>query len=132
MNEKDAKTLLEEELVRELEDLGKMEHYDNETEEATKNIVSLYRLHLDTLKTEAEIATSERARKEESCARELELKNQKIERRIRVCMGAVELFVPLIFYGVWMSKGLKFEKDGTFTSLTFKNLISRFKPTKKS
>ena len=45
---------------------------------------------------------------------------------------AAELVLPLMFYGVWMRRGLRFEETGTFTSQTFKNLFNRFKPTRKS
>jgi hypothetical protein len=46
-------------------------------------------------------------------------------------MAAAELVLPLMFYGVWMRRGFKFEQDGTFTSQTFRGLFSRFRPTKK-
>lgn len=41
------------------------------------------------------------------------------------------IVLPLMFYGRWMAKGLKFEETGTFTSTTFRNLFTRFKPTGK-
>lgn len=53
------------------------------------------------------------------------------ERYFRVGVAAAELMVPLIFYGIWMRKGFKFEETGTYTSKTFTGLINRFKPTKK-
>ena len=37
------------------------------------------------------------------------------------------IILPIMFYGSWMKKGLEFEKSGTFTSNTFKSLISKFK-----
>lgn len=49
----------------------------------------------------------------------------------RFGMAAAELVLPLMFYGVWMRRGFKFEQDGTFTSQTFRGLFSRFRPTKK-
>ena len=47
------------------------------------------------------------------------------------CMAAAELLIPLIFYASMFYSGLDFEKEGTFTSNMLRNLISRFKPTKK-
>ena len=37
------------------------------------------------------------------------------------------IILPIIFYGSWVNKGLEFEKEGTFTSTTFKGLISKLK-----
>ena len=53
------------------------------------------------------------------------------DRYFRLGMAAAELVLPLMFYGVWMRRGFKFEQDGTFTSQTFRGLFSRFRPTKK-
>lgn len=60
-----------------------------------------------------------------------QLEEQVKERYFRVGVAAAELMVPLIFYGIWMRKGFKFEETGTYTSKTFTGLINRFKPTKK-
>ena len=40
---------------------------------------------------------------------------------------AAGIILPIIFYGSWVKKGLEFEKEGTFTSTTFKGLISKLK-----
>lgn len=55
---------------------------------------------------------------------------QKKERYLKIGITAAEIVLPLIFYGFWMCKGLKFEETGSFTSATFKGLINRFRPTK--
>lgn len=57
--------------------------------------------------------------------------SKKTDNYIRISIAAAELIVPLMFYGIWMNKGFKFEETGTITSLTFKGLIGKFKPTKK-
>ena len=73
--------------------------------------------------------------KEENRNTEINLKcNQMDEavkdRYFRLGISAAELILPLMFYGIWMNRGFKFEKDGTYTSQTFRSLFSRFKPTK--
>ena len=65
-----------------------------------------------------------------------EIKRQQInetvkDRYFRVAIAGAELLIPLMFYGIWMRKGFKFEETGTYTSTTFKGLINRFRPTKK-
>ena len=57
--------------------------------------------------------------------------DQVKERKFRFGMAAAELLIPLIFYASMFYSGLDFEKEGTFTSNMLRNLISRFKPTKK-
>lgn len=54
----------------------------------------------------------------------------RIDRILKVCIDGATIMVPIIFYGQWMKKGFIFEETGTITSSTFKNLISKFKPTK--
>ena len=53
------------------------------------------------------------------------------DRYVRIGIAAAELIIPLVFYGIWMRRGFKFEENGTFTSTTFRGLFNRFKPTKK-
>jgi len=57
--------------------------------------------------------------------------DQVIDRCMRTGVAVGELVLPLMFYGIWMNRGFKFEETGSFTSTTFKNLLNRFKPTKK-
>jgi len=59
--------------------------------------------------------------------RDIELRTDRI---IKVLVDGATILVPIIFYNVWMKKGFIFEETGTYTSNTFKNLFSKFKPTK--
>ena len=68
--------------------------------------------------------------------RDNELKQTQIaeqvkDRYFRVGVAAAELIIPLMFYGLWMNKGFKFEETGALSSSTFKGLIKHFRPTKK-
>ena len=54
-----------------------------------------------------------------------------VDRYVKLGVAVAELVLPLAFYGTWMKMGFEFEKEGTFTSSTFKNLFNRFKPTRK-
>lgn len=53
---------------------------------------------------------------------EEELKSKKIEYSIQI--GAIGL--PLIFYGCWIRKGMRFEETGSFTSTTMNSLFRNF------
>ena len=52
----------------------------------------------------------------------------KYDRWIKFGCETAKVIVPIIFYTKWMNKGFEFEKTGTFTSNTFRNLFGRFKP----
>lgn len=71
-------------------------------------------------------------RREEIHEQNLKLEdlNKNIDRKIKICITVGEIMVPLLFYGAWLNKGLKFEENGAITSLTFRNFINHFKPTK--
>lgn len=57
-------------------------------------------------------------------------RNEVVDRYVRIGIAAAELTLPLVFYGIWMKRGFKFEESGVYSSTTFKNLFNRFKPTK--
>lgn len=87
---------------------------------------------------EAELALKEREldgkdadRTREEAAQKLQARDQVIDRCVRTGVAVGELVLPLVFYGIWMNRGFKFEETGAFTSTTFKNLLNRFKPTKR-
>lgn len=57
-------------------------------------------------------------------------KEARVDRLIKICIDGATIMIPIFFYGKWMKRGFIFEETGTFTSSTFKNLFSKFKPTK--
>ena len=59
-----------------------------------------------------------------------DLKSANIQNVLKQGVEIAAIVVPVVFYGVWMKRGFKFEEEGTFTSNTFKGLISKFKPTR--
>lgn len=71
---------------------------------------------------------ADRTHEEESQTRQA--RDQMIDRCMRAGVAVGELVLPLVFYGIWMNRGFKFEETGAFTSTTFKNLLNRFRPTK--
>ncbi len=130
----EIKKLLDDAIKEEIQSLDGLDPSSKEKSSVISDLAALHKLRIEEIKTEAE---SEDKRETRACARrenqlkEEQLQNQKIDRYVNLGIAAAELVLPLIFYGTWMKKGFKFEETGTFTSQTFKNLISRFRPTKK-
>ena len=125
------RSLLEEEIKAEIKRLGSLESGSQEHTKAVDSLTKLYKLKLEEDKN-----TYERLDKIENREIDQESKTAQMaefvkDRYFRFGMAAAELVLPLMFYGVWMKRGFKFEQDGTFTSQTFRGLFSRFRPTKK-
>jgi len=111
---------LDEVIEADVSNLQDLKHGSEEKTAAVNELVKLCAMRNDLCKTEIE---ESKGKTEES---------EKVkERWFKVGIAAAELVIPLMFYAVWMSRGLKFEETGTFTSSTFKGLVNRFRPTKK-
>lgn len=128
--DKEIDELLVEEIRNEIEGLSDFESGSEEKLKAIKGIAELYKLKIDEYRASVEAIDKEERRKSEDSLKSVELDDNKKDRLIRVCLAGAELVLPLIFYTVWMRRGLKFEETGTFTSTTFRGLFNRFRPTK--
>ena len=138
MSEPNIKDLLNEEIATEIQNLSELEAGSNEKSSAIDDLTKLYKLRIEENKSEwdADEKHDRRAMEGEANTKDDELKQRQLEEQVkeryfRVGVAAAELMVPLIFYGIWMRKGFKFEETGTYTSKTFTGLINRFRPTKK-
>lgn len=64
--------------------------------------------------------------------KELNEEGEKIKstifKSLDVGVKATGVVLPIVFYSVWMNRGLEFEKEGCFTSATFKGLTKFFRP----
>lgn len=135
--EDEIRELLGEEIKSQIKSLSDMEAGSREKSEAIDDLAKLYRLRIEETKNEGELdeRQSQRFIEDNHFDDEMHLKRRQIkedvkDRYFRVGIAAAEIVLPLIFYGRWMNKGFKFEKDGTFTSTTFRGLFSKFRPTK--
>ena len=108
----EIKTMLDEEIKSEIESLKEFDYGSEEQTTAVENLTKLYKLRIEEAKDAQEMA------------------HEKKNQWIRVVMDTAGLVLPLAFYARWMKKGFQFEKEGTFTSTTFRGLFNRFRPTK--
>lgn len=138
MDENSIKELLSEEIAEEIQALSTLEAGSKEKSTAIDDLTKLYKLRIEENKSEweADEKYNRRVMEDESNTRDDELKQIQIaeqvkDRYFRLGIAAAELMIPLMFYGIWMKKGFKFEETGTYTSTTFRGLFNRFRPTKK-
>ena len=134
----EIKKLLDDAIETEINNLNSASNKD-EKSEVIKNLAALHKLRIEEIKTETEIeekserrAMDKAAHDEDATLKAFQLDENTLDRYAKIGIAAAELVLPLMFYGVWMRRGLRFEETGTFTSQTFKNLFNRFKPTPKS
>ena len=132
--EKDIKTMLEEEIQTEFEKLSKLEPGSREHSAAVSDLTALYKLNME--ETENDRTFMKKCDHEAVEEREMQLKSAQLEEQVkdryfRLGLEAAGIVLPLMFYGIWMRKGFKFEESGTFTSTTFRGLFNKFKPTKR-
>lgn len=150
------KELLNEEIAAEILAISSLDSGSEEKSKAIEDLAKLYRLRIEETKSEldAEDKRSRRTLESEASVRENEIKKSQLDEQIkadvqdeqykrsqldeqvkdryfRLGIAAAELLIPLMFYGIWMRKGFKFEETGTYTSTTFRGLFNRFRPTKK-
>lgn len=118
MNE--SKKMLEEEIRSEIQRLSALTPGSKERTAAIDELSKLYRLKIEETESLEEIQVKND-----------QMSEQAKDRYFKLGIAAAELVIPLVFYGVWMKKGFRFEETGTFTSTTFRGLFNRFKPTKK-
>lgn len=150
------KELLNEEIAAEIQAISSLDSGSEEKSKSIEDLAKLYRLRIEETKSEldAEDKRSRRTLESEANVRENEIKKSQLDEQIKadvqdeqykrsqldeqvkdryfkLGIAAAELLIPIMFYGIWMRKGFKFEETGTYTSTTFRGLFNRFRPTKK-
>lgn len=151
----EIKSLLDGVIEQEIQNVEALSSGTDEKSKAIQNLATLHKLRIEEIKTEteaeekrerrvmdseqrkAELALKEREldskdadRTQEGELQKRQARDQMVDRCVRAGVAVGELVLPLVFYGIWMNKGFKFEETGSFTSTTFKNLLNRFRPTK--
>lgn len=144
----EIKTLLDDVIKTEISNLRTLPSGDEKRGAAIRELASLHKLRIEEIRAqadvdekaerrkmdskqqEAELAAKDVDRNRENEAQVRQLREQKIDRYVRTGIAVAELILPLMFYGIWMKRGFKFEESGVYSSTTFKNLFNRFKPTR--
>lgn len=144
----EIKTLLDDVIETEIRNLKRFSPDDEGKADAIRDLAALHKLRIEEIKAhtdaeekaqrremdseqrKAELASKDTDRNRDEELQACQLREQKIDRYVRVGVAAVELMAPLVFYGIWMKRGFKFEESGVYSSTTFRNLFSRFRPTK--
>lgn len=138
MEEVNIRDLLNEEIGKEIRALSSLNSGSKEKSTAIDDLTKLYKLRIEESKNDWEYDEkyNRRVMEDEASTREEEMKRIQLseqvkDRYFKLGIAAAELMIPLMFYGIWMKRGFKFEETGTYTSTTFRGLFNRFRPTRK-
>ena len=118
--------LMESEIITLIKELSMHHPGSKEYDDITKAIDALYA----TLNKEKSLMLEEVKMENDLELQQNIHEDGKIWSAIKCGIDFAGVILPLAFYGIWMSRGLEFEKEGSFTSATFKGLIGKFRPTK--
>lgn len=118
--------LMESEITTLIKELSMHHPGTKEYDDITKAIDTLYA----TLNKEKSLMLEEVKIENDLELQQNVNKDNKLLTAVKYGIDIAGIVLPLAFYGVWMNRGLEFEKEGSFTSATFKGLLGKFKPTK--
>ena len=118
--------LMESEIITLIKELSMHHPGTKEYDDITKAIDALYA----TLNKEKSLMLEEVKIENDLELQQNVNKDNKLLTAVKYGIDIAGIVLPLAFYGVWMNRGLEFEKEGSFTSATFKGLFGKFKPTK--
>lgn len=125
--------MLDEEIRHMIEVLSSNELGSEERRKAIDDLTYLHKLRVEEVKLEQEEVKERNDDVRKSHDNDLrwgQLDEQTKDRLFRIGVDVAGIVIPLVFYGVWMNRGFKFEENGTFTSTTFRGLFGRFRPTR--
>ena len=117
--DEEIRKLLEEEIKAEIRDLSTLEPGSKEKSTAIEDLAKLYKLRIEETRNEWDFNEKYESRDSDMQFKKNQLEEQVKDRYFRLGVEAAGIILPLIFYGIWMRKGFKFEETGTFTSTTF-------------
>lgn len=123
---------IEEEIKRLLGEMENVDVFSEDYEALVKRVDSLNNMINKQSEIEGDVFKNESDMLKtckESEIKSKEIKHANLWNGVRSGIEIASIVAPLVFYGIWMNRGLEFEKDGSFTSMTFKGLLGKFKPT---
>lgn len=125
MNE-NIKDRLDEEIIRAIEDLNDLEDGTDEKIKAAQYIQKLIEIdEADALLKEQRNSLPEKQVREAE-----QNKKENVLAYAKLGIEVIGILVPAAIYAVWLKRGFEFEKNGVYSSGTFRNLWGRIKPTR--
>ena len=130
MSSVNIETLLYEEIETEFEKLSQLEPGTEQHNAAADTVAKLMDRVIEMDKVESDCNDRAAVRESEQLMKEQQLADEKIDRFIKNVIGAASVVLPLIVT-IWGTKvSLKFEEEGTFTTIMGRGFINKLLPKK--
>lgn len=145
MTEFEQDDYLLEEVMNEVDGLSKLKPGSEDHSRATSDAVKLHNQLLDEWKFAADAEKESKALEQAQARIDLDREKLEFEKKqfenskkwrvgefiLKGVMDGAAIILPACIYNTWMKRGFDFEKTGTYTSTTFRNLFGKFKPTRR-
>lgn len=116
--------LLNEEIVSEIKDLGRLELGGKPYENAINGVASLCSNLIELKKLENEKELKNKQREVEVYLKSEEIESENKDRKMRNCIAVATIIIPLAVGSFWSYKSLRFEEEGTITTVVGKNMMN--------
>lgn len=117
MDEKSKKELLESTIKEKIKNLKNMSPDSDGYSAEVDAVAKLYKINIEETESEKAFQT-----------KQMQISDDRKALYWDIGIKIGNIVVPMLFYGVWMKRGFKFEENGVYTSTTFKNFFSKLKP----
>lgn len=124
--DENIRNALGDEVLAEILKLDELEVGSEEKVRAIDGVCKLYKLGLEESKQDNEIEAQFAKLNNEA----IEQRSSKIWNGVKYGLEAAAIVIPAAVSLIFMKKGFKFEETGSYTSTTFRNMFSNFKPKK--
>lgn len=123
-------TQLHDEIKYEIEELRQMKIGSEEHRVAVDELTKLMDRSIDLYRIETEIAEKERARESEELLKKKQLSDEKKDRVVKNIISVGGIVLPILVT-IWGTKvSLKFEEEGTFTTIMGRGFVNKLLPKK--
>ena len=130
MSSVNVEHLLYEEIGNEFEKLQNMKPGTEEHKVASETLAKFMDRAIELDKLEVDRADREAIRENEQLVKQEEMREEKKDRLIKNVLGAAGIVLPLLVT-IWGTKvSLKFEEEGTFTTIMGRGFINKLLPKK--
>ena len=130
MSNVNIENLLYDEIETEFDKLNQLEPGTEQHKAAADTLTKLMDRAIELEKVESESKDREIVRESEQSLKEQQLKDEKKDRLVKNIIGAAGVILPLIVT-IWGTKvSLKFEEEGTFTTIMGRGFVNKLLPKK--
>lgn len=126
---KNLESSVEQFILDALERAEKAVDGSTEREREVNNVVAMYKAMNDLKKAELEYETKEAERENAEKLKGIDSKQAQKEIWVKVATTAAQIIIPLVFYGCWTTKMMRFEELGHIpTSGIFRQFVNQIRP----